>query len=175
MRNTSYIGQTYYRNTLLPEVTPAIIDEDIFNMANAELDRPKVRTGRSKNEYLLRKHVFCAICGRPLVGHCLNKKYRYYQCSGALPHENTKRKCMALYIRAGDLEEFVWNKTKVVLDNPEIILVQLAETANLVDLGAIEAEIKELGKKLKNYEQRRANLLQALELGEYWLWQRLFR
>jgi len=61
------------RGTLLPEVTPPIIDEDLFQKANAELDKPKVRTGRPKNEYLLRHHVYCAICGRPLVGHCLNR------------------------------------------------------------------------------------------------------
>jgi hypothetical protein len=34
-------------------------------------------------------------------------------------------------------------------------------------LDAIEAEIKELEKNLRNYEQRRINLLQALELGEF--------
>ncbi|MFC1874479.1 hypothetical protein ACFLYX_04170 [Chloroflexota bacterium] len=28
------------------------------------------------------------LCGKPLVGHCLNKKYRYYQCSDARPYEN---------------------------------------------------------------------------------------
>lgn len=136
-------------------------------MANAELDRPKARTGRPKNEYLLRNHIFCAICGRPLVGHCLNRKYRYYQCNGALPHENTKKKCTALYVRAGDLEEVVWSKTKLVLANPEIILGQLADTAAAGDLNAIEAEISELEKRLKKYDQRRTNLLQALELGEF--------
>ena len=50
----------------LDNVTPAIISEELFYRANAELDKPKVRTGRPKHAYLLRNHAFCAICGRPL-------------------------------------------------------------------------------------------------------------
>jgi site-specific DNA recombinase len=90
IRNSAYIGRTYFKGVLLPNITPAIVDEDIFEAANGQLDKPKVRTGRPKNEYLLRNHAFCALCGKPLVGHCLRKKYRYYQCSNARPHETTK-------------------------------------------------------------------------------------
>jgi len=184
VKNPSYIGKTYFGVTsrlsksktvthpqdewiLLEKVTPAIINEELFHQANAELDKPKVRAGRPKNEYLLRNHVFCAICGKPLVGHCLNKKYRYYQCSSARPHENMNRQCQARYVRADDLEKTVWDKTQAVLANPDIILAQLSEATNSGNLGAIEAEIKELGKNLRNYEQRRTNLLQAMELGEF--------
>ena len=167
VRNSGYIGKTYFNGTLLPNVTPAIVSEDIFQAANAQLDRPKVRTGRPKHEYLLRNHAYCAVCGKPLVGHVLNKKYRYYQCSNARPYENGPKKCRALYVRANDLEEMVWSKTEVVLSNPELILGELAQACNTGNLEAIEAEIKALGKNLRNYEQRRANLLQALELGEF--------
>jgi site-specific DNA recombinase len=167
VRNSGYIGNTYFKDILLPNVTPAIVSEDAFQAANEQLNRPNVRTGQPKHEYLLRGHALCAICGSPLVGHCLNKKYRYYECSNAKPHENTGKKCQARYIRAGDLEEIVWSKTKTVLENPKIILRQLAEVSDTGNLEAIETEIKELEKNLRNYEQRRINLLQALELGEF--------
>jgi hypothetical protein len=62
--------------------------EEIFLAANEQLDKPKVRTGQPKYEYLLRNHAYCAVCGKPLVGHVLNKKYRYYQCNSARPYEN---------------------------------------------------------------------------------------
>lgn len=151
----------------MPNITPAIISEDIFQAANAQLNKPKVRTGRPKHDYLLREHAYCAICGKPLVGHCLNKKYRYYQCSNARPYENGGKKCHARYIRAGDLEETVWSKTQAVLANPDIILAQLAEATDKVSLDSIEAEIKDLEKDMRNYEQRRSNLLEAMELGEF--------
>ena len=111
--------------TLLENVIPAIISEELFRQANAQLDKPELRTGWSKYEYLLREHAFCGICGKPLVGHCLNRKYRYYQCSYARPYENHGKKCSALYIRADDLEDIVWSKTHNVLSNPDLILGQL--------------------------------------------------
>ena len=167
IRNTGYIGSTRFGNMILTNVTPTIVSEDIFNAANAQLDKPKVRTGRPKNDYLLRSHAFCAICGKPLVGHCLNKKYCYYQCSNARPYENSGKKCTALYIRANDLEEAVWNKTRELLSNPNIVLNDLAETSDKISLDSLDTDIRELEKNLNSYEQRKGNLLEAMELGEF--------
>jgi hypothetical protein len=167
IRNSAYIGKTYFKGTLLPDVSPQIVDEDIFQAANSQIDRPKVKTGRPEHEYLLRGHAFCVICGKPLVGHCLNKKYLYYQCSNNRPYENGPRKCRAKYIRAGELEDMVWSKTKEVLMNPEIILKQLTEATNTGELSKIEVEIKQLEKALRTYDKRRSNLLQAMELDEF--------
>jgi len=167
IRNSGYTGNTYFKDILLPDVSPAIVSEEVFQAANVQLDRPKVRNGRPKNEYLLKEHAYCAICGKPLVGHCLNKKYRYYQCSNARPYENAGKKCQARYIRAGDLEKMVWEKTQAVLMNPEIVLSQLAEASDIGNLDALEADIKELNNNLRKYEQRRSNLLEALELGVF--------
>jgi site-specific DNA recombinase len=61
VRNSGYTGSTRFGDTVLSNVTPAIVAGDIFYAANAQLDRPKVRTGRPKHEYLLRNHAFCAI------------------------------------------------------------------------------------------------------------------
>lgn len=167
VKNKSYIGQTYFNGTLLPDVSPAIVDKDIFQIANEQLNKPKVRTGRPKNEYLLRNHAFCAICGKPLVGHILNKKYRYYQCSNARPYENTKKLCSARYIRAEALEKTVWEKTQAILSQPEIILKELTKECDMGSLATIEADVKALQKKLKGYEKRRDNLLQAIEWDEF--------
>jgi len=167
IRNRAYIGDTRWHNIVLPNITPAIVSEDIFHAANAQLDKPKIRTGRSKHEYLLRNHAFCAICGKPLVGHCLNKKYRYYQCSNARPYENCGRKCPALYIRADDLEELVWSKTRDVLNDPHLVLQDLVNANSRSDWDMMNSEIKKMEQNLRNYEQRRSNLLSAIELGEF--------
>jgi len=184
IRNPAYMGKTYFGVTsrltksktvthprdewiLLEDVTPAIVSEELFNQANAQLNKPKIRTGRPKHDYVLRGHAFCAICSRPLVGHCLNRKYRYYQCSNARPYENSATKCRALYIRADDLEETVWSRTREVLSNPDIVLGKLAETSDKTSLNSLDTEIRELKKTLRNYERRRSNLLEAMELGEF--------
>ena len=155
----------------MEEVTPAIISEESFRAANAELDRPKVRTGRAKHEYLMRNHAYCAICGKPLVGHCLSRRFRYYQCSSARPCENHGKVCRARYVRADALEAKVWNEIRKVLSDPGAILTeiqsQLAEANDNTNMDSIDSEIQELEKRLGSYEQRRKNLLEALELGEF--------
>jgi site-specific DNA recombinase len=184
VKNSSYIGKTYFGVTsrlskaktvihpqdkwiLLEKVTPPIISEELFNQAKVELDKPKAASGHPKNEYLLRHHAFCAICGKPLVGHCLTKKYRYYQCNSARPYENHGKRCNALFIRANDLENLVWTKVREVLSNPEIVLKELSNTTDLNQTDMLDAEIKTLEKNLLNYDERRRNLLDAMELGEF--------
>jgi Recombinase. len=75
IKNSSYIGETYFgvtsrvssartivhpqdKWTLLENVTPAIISEELFNDANAQLDKPKVRTGRPKNAPLVKFYAW---------------------------------------------------------------------------------------------------------------------
>ncbi|MFC1944394.1 recombinase family protein [Chloroflexota bacterium] len=167
IRNSGYIGITRFGDTVLTDITPAIVSKDIFDAANAQLDKPKVRTGRPKHEYLPRNHTFCGLCGKPLVGHFLNKKYRYYQCSNARPYDNSGKKCPALFIRANELEEMVWSRTREVLANPDVILRDLAQQGDRTNLDSIDAEIKATEKILQNYVKRRSNLLEAMELGEF--------
>jgi hypothetical protein len=97
----------------------------------------------------------------------MNKKFRYYQCSNNRIFENSGRKCHGLLIRANELEEKVWNKTREVLENPEVVLKHLAEATDQKNIDSLEKDIKELENNLLNYEKRRSNLLEAKELGEF--------
>jgi chromosome segregation ATPase len=58
-------------------------------------------------------------------------------------------------------------KTREVLAKPDIILAQLTEAACPGNLDSLETEIKELNSNIKKYEQRKKNLLEAMELGEF--------
>ena len=72
-----------------------------------------------------------------------------------------------MLIRANELEEKVWNKTREVLENPEVVLKHLAEATDQKNIDSLEKDIKELENNLLNYEKRRSNLLEAKELGEF--------
>jgi hypothetical protein len=98
------------------------------------------------------------LCGKPLVGHGLNRKYRYYQCSNAQTYENHGKKCLAHYVRAGELEDTVWGQVREVLSNPEVVLRELTKTDNTINQETLNAEIKELEKTLRNYAHRRTKL-----------------
>ncbi len=95
----------------------------------------------------------------------MNKHYRYYQCSNNRPYENHGRKCAALLIRADALENMVWEKTRDVLSRPGVVLEKITQLNEDADPESLDKEIKDLEKNMHNYEKRRINLLEAMELG----------
>jgi site-specific DNA recombinase len=186
VRNQAYIGKTYFGMTSriskskilkhpedkwisLPTASPQIVSEELYQLANQQLDKPKVRTGRAKHDYLLKHHAFCYICKRPLVGHCLGRKYRYYQCIATGPVENKRQICQAPLIRSNELEETVWEKVKEVLRNRQLVIAEIKKLRTEINgsFNNFEDEIRILEKKRKEYKKRRTNLLEAMELGEF--------
>lgn len=164
VKNTGYIGLTYFNGTLLPNVTPPIVDKEIFETANKHLVG---KLGHPKQQFLLTQHIFCAVCGKPMVGHTLGRRWRYYQCSYALDRENRKRECPSRYVRAEELEAKVWDRAREVIATPEIVLNLLNNAGDGKSLDAIENEIKVLEKHLRSYEKRRTQLLKAMEFEEF--------
>ena len=58
-------------------------------------------------------------------------------------------------------------RTREVLSNTDVILGKLGETSDKASLNSLDTEIRELENPLRNYERRRSNLLEAMELGEF--------
>jgi len=185
-RNPAYCGLTYFGRTkgqqgqrvrvpeeawtLLPDATQPIVSKELFDRAQAALARSReLRPGRALHEYPLTGVAYCGYCGSPLVGSCLNKRYRYYRCRGANDGSATKRVCHARYIRADWLEEVVWDKVKAVLSHPELLLAevraQLESGMKQVSTGELDREISSLNRKMKNYEAQQKRLLSAFKLG----------
>lgn len=164
IKNTGYIGQTYFNGILLPNVTPPIVDKEYFETANKEI-LPK--RGHAKLDYLLTGHIICAVCGKPMVGHTLGRKWRYYQCSYSLDRENRKRECPSRYVRADEVEAKAWDKTGEVMAHPDVVLSLFDEAGDGRSLDVIEDEIKALEKRLKGFEKRRTQLLKAMEFEEF--------
>lgn len=108
---------------LLPDVTPPIISKDLFEQVQKVLERSKeLHPGRPLHDYLLTGHITCGYCHSPLIGSCLNHRYRYYRCRGAYETASRGPICNARYIRADSLEEIVWNKVREVLEDPKVVL-----------------------------------------------------
>jgi site-specific DNA recombinase len=184
IRNPAYIGITYYGMTkgkdhkkvnkedwiLLPDATPAIISKELFDQAQAVKDKTKkLYSNKTIYEYPLRGFAVCGECESPLVGTCLNKKHRYYKCSGTYNTYTRSKICDAKLIPADMLEDAVWQKVKSVLANPELLLSEVgkqteSEKAKLND-GNIEQEIRELNRNLKKYAEQQRRLAKAFKLG----------
>jgi site-specific DNA recombinase len=176
--NTAFIGKTYFGKTrqngkksevvpedewiMMPDVTPAIVDDYLFQQANRALAKSRLTNrGRPQNDYLLTGHVSCDKCGTHLVGTCLNKQYRYYRCRCTYPTSVSKPTCDAGYIRADQIEELVWEKVKEVIEHPKLIMAEVEKRAEVSKSGntRVEKEVARMQKKIATNETQQQRLL----------------
>ena len=97
LNNITYTGDTYYGQTTriegktvtrpkeewihLPDITPQIITQDIFEKAQQMLETMRnSRPLKPNANYLLTGFIRCPKCGSSIGGTMLQGKYRYYQC-----------------------------------------------------------------------------------------------
>ncbi|MBA7560944.1 MAG: hypothetical protein GH159_00135 [Dehalococcoidia bacterium] len=183
LNNLSYTGKTYFGQTkrvgknkveaqpeenwiLLPDVTPPIITEEIFNRAqeasrNAKQSRPL----KPNSHYLLTGFIRCSKCGSPVGGTTLSGKYKYYQCRGASPTATRGKICDAHYIKADEVEGFVWEKLVKLLSSPLTLLSMFTDMhydSNRSILPMLDRQIKQLRNKLKTYPTKEKNLYDLL-------------
>ena len=172
--NESYVGVDYYGRhrwrrlegnvrevTPRPEeeviriegFTPPIISRAVFDSVQERKCEPRPRATPSKKAYLLTSFSRCMSCGLPVVGACLNRKWRYYRCRGTVPTASRPATCNERYIPADAYEEAVWGLVSEVVRDPAVIVSELhsrfesgsgntaAEKARLV------REVQELGRE----------------------------
>jgi len=186
--NQTYTGKTYFGKTKrisktkvasrpqedwisLPDITPPIISEEMFQRAQEVLLQAKqARPMKQNSPYLLTGFIKCSKCGSPIGGTTLNGKYRYYQCRGAKPTATRDKICDAGYIRANDLENSVWNKILEMASSPLTLLSFLTDVGvmdrmqsqqdNLLPL--MDKQIRQLRRKLKIYPAKERSLYDLL-------------
>ncbi len=181
--NIVYTGKTYYGQTkrtgksttviqpkenwiALPEVTPAIVTDEVFTRAQDTLVEIKNHRPLKPNAaYLLTGFVKCAKCGSTVGGTMLSGKYRYYQCRGAKPTATRGKICDAGYIKAGELEHQVLEHLTKLLSNPMALLNQFLglgyDSKNSI-IPVLEKQIGQLEDRLKGYHRKEQNLYDLL-------------
>ena len=186
--NPSYTGKTYFGRTkrisntkvtstpqedwiLLPDITPPIISEEMFNRAQAVLLQSKQsRPIKQNSPYLLTGFLKCSKCGSTIGGTTLSGKYRYYHCRGARPTTTRGKFCDAGYIRADDLEKSVWKQFLEFMSSPLTLITFLTEIETAKSkrfkkgevLSILEKQITQLRKKLKTYPIKEKKLYSIL-------------
>ena len=183
VNNPAYMGKTYYGMsrrvgktkvvaqpkeswTLLPDITPPIITEEMFKLTqeaitNAKLSRPI----KPNAAYLLTSFMKCPKCGSPIIGTTLNGKYRYYKCRGATPTATRGKICDSGYIRADELEDSVWHKVMEMLSSPLTLLRTLInenEDQSRRIIQSLNKDIDKLRKNLNTYPRKEKNLYDLL-------------
>lgn len=135
---------------------PAIIDKELYNLAQEQRVKNTKRSGNQKFDYLLKSLLRCARCGRMYQVTTYSgridkktgekKKYPVYRCPNIYPKKYGPeiKKCKSRSIRADLLEEYIWNIITQAINSPNEIMkhyklnfdesiVEIQSTLDLLD------------------------------------------
>lgn len=145
---------------------PAIVSQDMFDAAQARLERHSqfARRNNTAHDYRLRGLVSCGQCLLACTGRTLRPGYHYYLCRGrtdALRAAQGER-CTARYAPARGLDERVWQDLCRVLTEPVLITqaLQRAQGGEWLPQ-AFQARRKTLQEALAQLERQRTRLLEV--------------
>ncbi len=175
LKNPAYTGKTYaftfYQGTNrrkpqsewieITGATPAIISEELFEVAQTQLKLNNEKAKRNtKQQYLLRGHLFCRQYGHAYCGH-VDRTIKYYRCPGKLRITAPVNRCFNKNWRVDKLEAIVWKEIERVLDNPDFIATTIEkqrDDANNID--TVEPEVQMVEKQLRALDREQKQLLQ---------------
>lgn len=169
IKNRKYIGEYSYNDIVIPQGMPAIIGEDVFAMAQAEMERRKgrKRAPAQKAEYLLAGRLFCGHCNAAMIGVSgtgkSGKKWYYYYCPN---NRGKKKECEKDQVSRDWLENLVADLTiEYVLQ--EDVLREISEKvfASQELQNDSRQEIDFYSKKLAENKKSILGVLKAIESG----------
>jgi site-specific DNA recombinase len=151
---------------------PAIISEELFQRVHERLEENKRFSPRNnkKYEYLLSGLLRCQECGYALYGKpASNSKYKrlYYRCAGQDGYRWTKgRVCSAHPIRVEALDDLVWEQTRRLVEQPELVLREYSarlqkKRRQQTEFKALLAKKKCESKQLELEKERLLDLYQS--------------
>jgi hypothetical protein len=155
--NRRYLGEYIYGDTVIPDAIPAIVTQELFDRAQARLEKNKraPAKAKAKEDYLLTTKLYCGSCGTFMVGESgtgkLLKTYHYYKCLSA----KRKRGCERKSVKKDWIEEIVVRYTvNFVLKDDEIkriakILVEIQDREDAA-LPLLRKQLEETEKGLEN-------------------------
>lgn len=110
-RNRKYIGEYKYRDIIVPNGIPQIINKNLFNRVQERLNNNQRNSNPGmKNKYILSSKLRCGKCNSLMCGESGTSKtgkiYNYYKCSSVKRHLG----CDMKSIRKEDVEQIVLEK-----------------------------------------------------------------
>ena len=175
LKNPAYTGRTYAFTFVqgtnrrkpqsewmeIPGATPAIISEELFEAAQSQLKQNNVKSQRNtKQQYLLRSHLFCRQCGRAYCGH-IDRVLRYYLCPGKNRITAPVNRCLNKNWRVDKLDALVWGEIETALDNPEFIVTAIErQRDDASNIDTLEPELQMVEKNLRALDREQKQLLQ---------------
>ena len=167
LKNRRYLGEYRYKDTVILDAIPAIIDPECFDAVQrrCEIHRQAPAHNKADVHYLLTTKLFCGKCGTMMAGesgrshtgtvHC------YYKCGTR--KRSGKEACSLKPVRKEPLEQFVVKTALEKVLNDRVIdlladkLLEYQSKEN-TRLPVLQAELKEVKRRIDN-------LVAAIEQG----------
>ncbi len=152
----------------IPNATPAIISEDIYNTVQTRLEHNRKMAKRSsKHEYLLHGHIYCAKCGRsywaaPGIKTRNGNRYEYpfYHCSGK-SKSVTPIRCDNRRHNARRIEDLIWGEVEKILTQPELVFAEFERRKKEDKTGTWKTELERVKTLLANRQKQKDRIHKA--------------
>ena len=165
LRNRVYVGDLYFRGEYHRAPHPALVDEKLFEQAQALLrergeDSSKQR-GHATDYLLSGAMLVCDRCGHTYSGaaaHGRGGRYRYYVCMSQ--KKRGKWECDSERLPADALEEAIVDSLMRLFANPDILQRAIEQASRNAaearpayedQLGQVEAEIRKAEDAIERY------------------------
>lgn len=164
LSNRRYIGEYKFRDIVVKDAIPKIIDEKLFEQVAKMLVKNKKAPARHKAEedYILTLKLFCGKCGAHMVGESgfgTSKIYRYYKCIKAKKYKSCNKKA----IKKDWIEDLAIKQALNVLNNEELINHLIDKIFDLQK--EVNPRLPRLNEQLKQVQTKINNLVSAIEQG----------
>ena len=170
LTNKRYIGENHFKDIVMPDSIPAIVDKDLFEEVQQKIKKNSRAPARHKAEddYLLTTKLFCGMCGAMMFGECgtgRNKVvHHYYKCATAKRFKTCKKKT----VRKEWLEDLVVAETMKLIQDDAVIDAIVAEVMELQDqenttLPLLEKQMREVENGIENILALRGDRVEGVE------------
>ena len=165
LTNKRYIGENHFKDIVMPDSIPAIVDKDLFEEVQLKIKKNSRAPARHKAEddYLLTTKLFCGMCGAMMFGECgtgRNKVvHHYYKCATAKRFKTCKKKT----VRKEWLEDLVIAETMKLIQDDAVIDAIVAEVMELQEQENTTLPLLE--KQMREVENGIENMLNAIQAG----------
>lgn len=166
-RNTRYIGTYTYKDIVIENGIPAIIDKELFETVQRRLSKTATAParGKAKVDYLLSGKLFCGHCGGSMNGESGTSKtgavHNYYACYT----RKRQHSCDKKPLRKEWIEQIVAQDAMELLTDDAIQeMADMAISQTEKDLRE-NTRIPELSERMKETESGIANITKAVEKG----------
>jgi site-specific DNA recombinase len=156
---------------------PPLISTDAFDAAREQLERNRRLSQRNARGrlYLLQGLVVCARCGYAFYGKAISRaaakggsrQYAYYRCVGTDAYRFAGgRVCSNPQVRTDQLDDYVWESVRQVLQDPDRVLQEWSRRASADGVQAERRACRDdAASVLAGHERGLKRLLDAYEAG----------